>query len=337
MRATTRYEPGVAYLSGGLGDHLTQLPHLAAIAAASDGNTVALGSIRADKAAALFGHLPYIGPVIDMWEARHLLRARTFRAIPRIGRLERPAAWFLHRSTTMLLLSTLAGQKRRIGFHRGESIRRALLTDAVDLRAEAIPDLWGRGVTPGPAKVMLERLGFTIDYDAFRFEPDQGAIQAMRARYADRPLPWLVLGIGGSWPEKRWPIDAYIEVVKRLSAQRPMTFLLFGGEDSLNDGARLRSNAPSNASFIDMPAAGLGLGAEHALVALSAGYLGNDSFGLNLTAYCGLPAIGLFGDTPPLAYRRNIHAVSPDSGTGMAGISAAAAVQAAQYWIPALR
>ena len=337
MNACDTYPPGIAFLSGGLGDHLTQLPHLAAIARASEGGCIALGSIRARKAAALFGQLPYIGPIIDMWEGRHLLRPRTYRTVPRIRALDRPAAWFLHRSTTMLMLSLLAGQSRRIGFHRGERLRRLLLTDPVDLRPHKVPDLWGRGVTPGPAKAMLEQLGFAIDYNAFRFDANPQAMDTMARRYADRPAPWLVLGIGGSWPEKRWPVEFFIETIRWLSAKRAMTFVLFGGPESSEDCARLRASAPQNANFIDMTAEGLGLPAEHALVAQSAGYLGNDSFGLNLAAFCARPAIGLFGNTPPLAYRRNIHAILPDQGVGMAGISPAAAVHAAKSWIPALK
>jgi len=330
------YPPGVAFLSGGLGDQLTRLPHLAAIAACSDGGTVALATIRAAAATALFAHLPYIGPVIDMSQGRHLLRPATYQTIGKIAGLEREAGWFLHRSSTMLALARAAGLRRRIGFHRGERLRRWLLTDGVDLTGRDIPDWWGVGVTPGPARVMLEALGFTLDYDSFRFAPSAQASADIECRFADHPRPFLVLGIGASWAAKRWPAAYFRQVMTALGEGQAMTFVLFGGLDSIDVAQYLRDKAPTGCRIIDLTMAELGLPAEHALIGASAGYLGNDSFGLNLAAFCDLPAIGLFGTTPPLRYRRNIHAVTPRAGSpaSMAAISAEQAVAAIRQYIP---
>ncbi len=332
------YPPGVAFLSGGLGDQLTQLPHLAAIARQSQGGDVALASIRAGKVDSLFAHLPYIGPVIDMWHGRHLLRPATYRAVGRIAGLQRQAGWFLHRSTTMLALGAAAGLKRRIGFHRGEWLRRQLLTDAVDLTGHKIEQSWGVGVTPGPAKVMLEQLGFSFDYDSFIFAPDPSATLETIGRFADLPRPFFVLGIGASWPEKRWPAAYFRQVMTALGERQPMTFILFAGLDSIDTAQFLRDKCPPGCSLIDLTTAELGLPAEHALIASALGYLGNDSFGLNLAAFCALPAIGLFGTTPPLLYRRNIHAVTSPEGQprSMASITPEAALDMVYRQIPLL-
>lgn len=73
---------------------------------------------------------------------------------------------------------------------------------------------------------------------------------------------------------------------------------------------------------VAVDAVGLPLEQTAALLAGCSAYVGNDTGVLNIAAAVQVPAVGLFGASPPLVHSRFIDAVLPLPGTaGMAAIT----------------
>jgi heptosyltransferase-2 len=133
-----------------------------------------------------------------------------------------------------------------------------------------------------------------------------------------------VLGVGASEPARTWPAERFAAVSQALADLFPTVFWLGGPGDAR---ASSRRSTPSPRRARDVLACDLPLDQAAALIALSAGFLGNDSGPLNVAASVGRPAIGLMGTSPVPAYSRWLSRL--DGGEGrIADISVDQAVAA---------
>jgi heptosyltransferase-2 len=152
---------------------------------------------------------------------------------------------------------------------------------------------------------------------------DPKAVAAVKARFGDLPGPWLVLGVGASEPARTWPAERFAAVSQALADLFPTVFWLGGP----NDAPRLKATVEALPAGRDILACDLPLDQAAALIALSAGFLGNDSGPLNVAASVGRPAIGLMGTSPVPAYSRWLSRL--DGGEGrIADISIDQAIKA---------
>jgi heptosyltransferase-2 len=153
---------------------------------------------------------------------------------------------------------------------------------------------------------------------------DPNAVAAVEARFGERPGPWLVLGVGASEPARTWPAERFAAVSQALADLFPTVFWLGGPNDAASVGPTLDAQPVAGR---DVLACDLPLDQAAALIALSAGFLGNDSGPLNVAASVGRPAIGLMGTSPVPAYSRWFSRL--DGGEGrIADISVDQAVSA---------
>jgi heptosyltransferase-2 len=150
---------------------------------------------------------------------------------------------------------------------------------------------------------------------------DPRALEAVKARYADRPGPWLTLGIGASEPARTWPAERFAETAQRLSDLFGTVFWIGGPHEAQAAEAAI-GDLPNNVVACDLT-----LDRSAALIALSAGFLGNDSGALNVAAAVGTPCVGLMGTAPVPAYSRWLSRL--DGGEGrIADITVDQAVEA---------
>lgn len=281
----------------GIGDLMWHLPTFRAIAARTPEGQVVLAARPSSRAEEVLAVEPSIRRVVY---ARHF--SGTLKGVKevidfwRICREEKPrAVWILEKIGRPAQAAWLAGVPERRGFGLGHGSQ----------------EQWLQGPFLPKALRPAHRLDKLAAFEALHGlevasrEPDlkldPRAVVAMTARFGDRPGPWLVLGVGASEPARTWPAERFAAVSQGLADLFPTVFWLGGP----NDEPRIKATVAAQPTpGRDILACDLPLDQAAALIALSAGFLGNDSGPLNVAASVGRPAIGLMGTSPVPAYSR---------------------------------
>jgi heptosyltransferase-2 len=303
----------------GIGDLMWHLPTFRAIAATAPEGQVVLAARPSSHARQVLAVEPTISKVVY---ARHFTGAlkgvHEVLDFWRICRRVKPrAVWILEKIGRPAQAAWLAGVPERRGFGLGH----------------ASQEQWLQG--PFLPKAMrpnhrLDKLaafealhGLKVDSREPGLKLDERAVKAIKARFGDLPGPWLVLGVGASEPARTWPAERFAAVSQGLADLFPTVFWLGGP----NDAPRLKPTLEALPPGRDVLACDLPLDQAAALIALSAGFLGNDSGPLNVAASVGRPAIGLMGTSPVPTYSRWLSRL--DGGEGrIADISVDQAVSA---------
>jgi heptosyltransferase II len=123
---------------------------------------------------------------------------------------------------------------------------------------------------------------------------------------------------GAAGPGKRWPVERFAELARRLRARGVEVWVL-GGPDERASAAEISNDGTSarDLSGEDLRNAVLALAAADAAVA-------NDSGLLHVAAALGTPAVGLYGPTSPALWAPlNPLAAAIEAAPSGAGLSAA--------------
>ena len=112
---------------------------------------------------------------------------------------------------------------------------------------------------------------------------------------------------GGSNPgmnltAKRWPLDRYQELVRRLVREFDAEVLLIGGPEDIDLNQRLLEELDVPAGTITNLAGKTTIGQLAAQLEQCALFIGNDSSPMHLAAAVGIPVIAIFGPTSPQEY-----------------------------------
>lgn len=299
----------------GIGDAVWHLPHLRAIAHAAPTGRVSLLSKRRSFADRLFQAEPWLDGVL--WLERDGGIHDGLAGIFRLAALLRPhrftTVWILHQSARYALVARLAGIPERHGF--GLGAQRLFLT-----RSGRLPAQQAKAHPIEKATALLQLHGLTLAADPEPLAVAAASRQAVRARFGRLPRPWIVLGLGSSEPEKQWGEARFAELALALQAPERRTLFLLGGPSEAGLSRRIAEAVRGAGGRIE-DAVGLAIDESAALLALSRLYVGNDTGAMNLAAAVGSEALGLFGASPPLAYSRRLHALTPAAGGGMAAIT----------------
>jgi heptosyltransferase-2 len=325
VSANTQAGPVLVYAPDrGIGDLMWHLPTFRAIAETTPEGAVVLAARPSSRAAEVLAVEPTVSRVVY---ARHfsgsLKGVREVLDFWRICREVKPrAVWILEKIGRPAQAAWLAGVPERRGFGLGHSSQEQWL------RGPFLP----KAMRPEHRLTKLAAFealhGLKVDSREPGLLLDPKAVAAVKARFGaqgeGRPGPWLVLGVGASEPARTWPADRFAAVSRALADLFPTVFWLGGP----GDAPRLKAEAAAQFdSGHDVLACDLPLDQAAALIALSAGFLGNDSGPLNVAASVGRPAIGLMGTSPVPAYSRWLSRL--DGGEGrIADISVDQAVQA---------
>lgn len=278
----------------GIGDLMWHLPTIRAIAATTPESKVVLVARPSSRASEVLTVEPSVERVLHAPHYKGKLKGvRETIDFFRLCRAERPrAVWILEKIDRPAIAAFLASVPERRGFGLGHGQERFLTTGPF------LP----KSMRPAHRIDKLEAFekahGLVVTSREPELKLDPKALAAVKARYADRPGPWLSLGIGASEPARTWPAERFAETASRLSDLFGTVFWV-GGPHEADTARTAIGDLPNNVVACDLP-----LDQSAALISLSAGFLGNDSGALNVAAAVGTPCVGLMGTAPVPAYSR---------------------------------
>ena len=107
----------------------------------------------------------------------------------------------------------------------------------------------------------------------------------------------IICGISASGPTKRWGIDNYIKLFKKINSNFSCKFFLFGGK---NDEISIQKVMSSVSNCVSLSK--LDLEQIIPIIAACRFYIGGDTGPLHISANLNLKCLALFFDSPPVAY-----------------------------------
>lgn len=307
----------------GIGDMVWHLPHIHAIAATTRSGRVDILTKPRSLADRLLGADPSVERVfwLEREAGRHAGASGTVRlaALLRQGMYRR--VWLLHDSARYALAAWLAGIPERIGY--GLGLQRLLLNAPVRL-----PASYRLAQPMVRADALLALLAVPRSEPEPRLVVSAAAAQAIAARFAARPKPWIALGIGSSEPWKQWGAERFAELISVLRHRGLGSVFVVGGEAERVLAAEIFARVAAGDDAV-ADAVALPLEQAAALLAACRCYIGNDTGALNMAAALQVPAFGLFGGSSPLTHSRFIQAIVPPADRrGMAAITVSQVTEA---------
>ena len=150
----------------------------------------------------------------EMWRSVHWLRQQAFDWVVDLQCLMRSGAfaWLANGKLTVGLDEPREGGR---GFYDLIVRRPSAATHAVD---------WYLGVLP--------LLGVPVDAE-FQWLPERaGVAESVRRKWPVEKSRWIIIQPGARWPNKRWPVEFFSELVRRLAVANPgFRFAVLGSED----------------------------------------------------------------------------------------------------------
>jgi lipopolysaccharide heptosyltransferase II len=144
---------------------------------------------------------------------------------------------------------------------------------------------------------VLPPLGVPVDGD-FQWVPERPAVaESVRRKWPVGNAQWIAIQPGARWPNKRWPAEAYAELVRLLATANPqLQFVILGGpEDRALGEIIARLNA---ARCLDLTGR-ITLPEMVEWIRLSKLMVTNDTGPMHIAAALGKPVVALFGPTEP--------------------------------------
>jgi heptosyltransferase-2 len=123
----------------------------------------------------------------------------------------------------------------------------------------------------------------------------------------------IIIGIGSSGPTKKWPIENYIELIKKIN-DKNIKFYLAGGNNEIENQIANKIINEIKENRIESLCS-LSIEEIMPIINSSKLYIGNDTGFMHLSAGLNIPAIGLFGDSPLsyANYTKNILPIIPEN------------------------
>ncbi len=119
----------------------------------------------------------------------------------------------------------------------------------------------------------------------------------------------IICGVAASGPTKIYPVENYIKLFQEINSRFPSKFFLFGGKKDEVVIEKIMSSVPNCVSLSK-----LDLEKIIPIIAACRFYIGNDTGPLHISANLNLKCLGIFVDSPPLAYSKwnaNIREILP--------------------------
>jgi lipopolysaccharide heptosyltransferase II len=216
---------------------------------------------------------------IALWGAARWMRRQRFDLVIDLQCLMRSGifAWLANGKLTIGLDEPREGAR---GFYDLIAPRPSFHTHAVD---------WYLGVLP------LAGVPMTRDFEWL--PPRPGLAASLRRKWPVQPGPWLIVQPGARWPNKRWPIEYFAELVRQAAARRKdWRFAILGSADERPLGEAIARVVP--ARCLDLTGR-LSLPEMVEWIRLGAAMVANDTGPMHVAAALGKPVVGLFGPTEP--------------------------------------
>ncbi len=232
-----------------------------------------------------------------------------FRLVADFKKTGADAAIIFHYSSRYALAARLAGI--RIIFGYGKT-RNSVLYSA----GQGLNKAWRAKHAIDRVSEFAHLNGFGINSPVWRIKPsDEGMSDArdllIKAGFTkpattSSQAPYLVLGVGAMHPERQWGAENFTGLASALlNCQTHFRIMVMGGPDEMALLTQIQAELKyllSTKSRRHVAYFSGSLPAAIALMHFSAGYIGNDTSLLNLSAMLGRPTIGLFSHSRPLNY-----------------------------------
>jgi lipopolysaccharide heptosyltransferase II len=129
--------------------------------------------------------------------------------------------------------------------------------------------------------------------------PRAAAAKSVAERWAPerQGARWIVLLPGGRWDNKRWPVQYFVELTKRLRDIPALRLVVLGSENERPLGEQIAAAAPD---FCLNLAGATSLDEMIEWIRLSRLVITNDTGPMHVAAAVGRPVIAIFGPTDPL-------------------------------------
>jgi lipopolysaccharide heptosyltransferase II len=144
---------------------------------------------------------------------------------------------------------------------------------------------------------VLPELGVPV-HGRFQWLPERPKLaRQVRAKWQPDPARWVILLPGARWENKRWPLENFVDLVRRMLPLAPdLRFAILGGKDDCPLGSAIAAVNPDRC---------LDLTGRTTLlemiewVRLSELVITNDTGPMHVAAALHKPIIALFGPTDP--------------------------------------
>lgn len=303
----------IAFVGGGIGDVIMHTGHFQAIARASTNGRITIGCRSEKPIADLLKGNDFVEDVIGFGDGDDKNRVVVSSATRKLKAGNFDSFFCLKSNPRLVTAAYFAGIPKRNGYMQALDPRAMLLTTRV-----VVPKTTPHPLHMSKSDRLLKHLGLSFDHSGARLKPKTEALIEARKLVTG---PTIAIGVNASVPERQWG-ERFIPLVKTLDRMTSTQFLLFGGPDVRDVAAQIKESAGLPATrFVDLTEKGASLALSHAALSLCQVYVGNDSSGLNLAVFCGIPAVGFFSLAPPLTYSPLIIPLSPiPAGSGVGGI-----------------
>jgi heptosyltransferase I len=221
--------------------------------------------------------------------AKHRFPWRKWKLIRYLKKEKFDAAFLLHRSMTRSLMVFMAGVPLRIGYGKVKG----LLTNPVVMKSEDIHrcDYYLK---------VLEGYGIKVEDRLCELRLNEADMQNMDVKLRKAGIGptenYVVLNTGGNWDLKRWSMDSFTSLAKRLNQEFGLKIIFPGADKDREQCQRMAQAAGVNALVL---AGETSLGESLALYKRALAVISADSGPLHLAHSVGADVIGIFGPTRP--------------------------------------
>jgi lipopolysaccharide heptosyltransferase II len=144
---------------------------------------------------------------------------------------------------------------------------------------------------------VVKTLGVPVHQNFAWLPPHVETRNAIEKKWQVGQSHWIVINPGARWLNKRWPVEYFAELVKRLAAQnRERRFVILGGKEDRSLGEVIAPAEPQRC---------LDLTGQTSLpemiewIRLSELIVTNDTGPMHVAAALGKPVVAMFGPTNP--------------------------------------
>ena len=236
-------------------------------------------------------YCPYVDKIIIYDErAKHRFFWRKWKLIRHLRKEKFDASFILHRSMTRALMVYLAGIPVRIGYSKFKS----LLTHPLVMNAEDIHrcDYYLK---------ILEGYGIRVEDRLCELRLKVEDMQSVDSKLSRAGIAlneaYVVLNTGGNWDLKRWSVESFVLLAKRLNQESGLKIVLPGAQ---KDREYCQGIAKASGIKAVVLAGETSLGESLALYKRALVVISGDSGPLHLAHSVGADVIGIFGPTLPL-------------------------------------
>lgn len=269
-----------------LGDAALTLPLLRALKERLPGSKVTVWARPA--CADMFHGNPWIDEVWSDAKAGGLFGV--FKAGRRIAQGRFDLALVPHRSFRSALAVWLSGVPERIGF--SSSAGAWMFT-------RVVPFAWGMHDLERNLSLLLPVVGgaeHSVDPQYLKASPQAAASIEQRLGSLGGPLGGPLVGLhpGSVWATKRWPVERFASLGRRLAAERGARIVLVGGSQDKDLASQVATACGPAA--IDLTGATT-LPELIALMPRLSLFVTNDSGPMHIATASGVPTVAIFGPT----------------------------------------